>query len=250
MPACGTWVDPDGGLPLCDSDLDPDHVDLAIQVATELMWEASGRRFRGVCSDTIHPFEDGVCWWFSRVPWRVRPMGDCCGTGLGCWCSGSIHGAVALPNLPVVSVDEVVVGGEPLDPDDWQVVDGRWLVRVGGHWPPGPGGCDSSIDPDRFRVTYRWGSPPPATGRLAVQLLACEFARGWTPGKSCRLPKRVTQISREGVSMTIMDQFSDLLDSGFGIPEVAAFVQTYRARPAGRLLAPHVQPGRARRITG
>jgi hypothetical protein len=155
MAACGTWVDPDGGLTLCDDDLDPDHVQLAVEVATDLMFEASGRRYRGVCTDTIHPATCDPCWWFARMPWRVRPSGDCCGGGAGLWCGGSLHQAIALPNVPVVAVDQVTVHGEDLDPSEWQVIDRRWLVRVGGRWPADPGRPHASIDPDRSSVSCR-----------------------------------------------------------------------------------------------
>src|SRR5690625_1082992 len=178
MGVCGDWIDRTQGLPMCDADLDPDLVDQAITTATELLFEASGRQFRGVCTDTIHPHQTGGgCWWMDRVPWRVRPVSDCCGTGwAGLWCAGGIHAAVPLPNTPVVAVDEIVIDGDLLNDGLWQVIDYRWLVRTAGVWPTpasGPG-----VDPEAFKVTYRWGTPPPQPARMAAQVMACELAKG------------------------------------------------------------------------
>ena len=124
-------------------------------------------------------------------------------------CSCATRSKVELPP-PVDSVEAVWMNGALLPQTDpgtgkqtWIVEDRQFLVRTDGQaWPY----CQNLNEPltadNTFGVAYRWGEPVPLGGQVAAGMLACELAKECM-GQPCRLPGRVTQISRDGVSMTL-----------------------------------------------
>lgn len=74
--------------------------------------------------------------------------------------------------------------------------------------------ADPMTDPDTFMVTYLRGRSAPPGGQLAAGVLACELAKMICGDKGCKLPKRVTSISREGVTIDLLDSFSTMWDKG------------------------------------
>ena len=74
-------------------------------------------------------------------------------------------------------------------------------------------------------------------------MLACELAK--TPAfgddDSCRLPKRLQSINREGMSAVVLDPFTFLHEGGFGIYEIDTFVNTENLTLLGTL--PIAGPG-------
>ena len=95
-------------------------------------------------------------------------------------------------------------------------------------------GLDLSLAPgeaNTWTVRLRQGIPVPSAGQHAAGVLACELWKSMT-SQACRLPQRVTDITREGVSMTVLDP-QDFLDEGkTGLPEVDQFLSA--VNPAGR----------------
>lgn len=81
-------------------------------------------------------------------------------------------------------------------------------------------------------VTYSYGAEPPLGGIKAAAVLACQLALSADPAAlrdgRCRLPKRVTTISRQGVTLAILDTFSVFADGLTGIPEVDLWISTVR----------------------
>src|SRR5690606_40707127 len=93
----------------------------------------------------------------------------------------------------------------------------------------------------------------PEAGVLAAEVLACELAKSWAGTGSCRLPKRVQNIVREGVTMTVMDQFEFLDDGMFGVYEVDTFIATFnphRLQGPAWMIVPRFAGRRARRVRG
>jgi hypothetical protein len=162
----------------------------------------------------------------------------------------------------VVEVTEVKVDGVVLDPAEYFVDDLRRLVRR-----PGPVGqpakawpCCQRNDLDdteagTWSVTYKWGTPPPPMGVRAAAVLGCELAMACDPEfeDKCRLPKRVTSIIREGV--TIIMAPSDFLDpktGKIGIYEVDLFIRSYNPdniQEGGMVLSPDTFPTSRQRST-
>lgn len=237
MALCGPWVDQ---VRLCDADdFEPGDLDRAIEVASWLLYTGTESRWPGICTDTVRPCTTSGATQMIQNPVgegsRPLPVGRWGGSdwwgGSPCSCSSDIlscgckdHPNVLLPGRPVVDVVEVLIDGQPFH--DYVIVDDRWLVRTDGHqWACCQDLTKPATELGTWEITYEYGSAPPLAGRIAAEALACELARSWQPGDTeCRLPRRLTQLTREGITMTVMDPF-DFLDEGrFGIYEVDAFV--------------------------
>lgn len=211
-----TWELLDG---CCDDvdGLDPDVAQAVKDAAVDLL---KGLRPQyGTCEVTVWPCgadcPSGGPWFPTRIDgeWLNLPACGCQGQ---CGC-GRVD-AVILdgPVDSIVAVDDGISGPPE---DKVRVFDRRLVVRVDGErWPA----CQH-LGGDGWSITYLQGTPPPASGRLAARVLACELARQ-CKGEPCRLPFNFTSISRQGV--TISKQAVDvMLSQGLtGIPEVDLFL--------------------------
>lgn len=261
MGLCAPWVDV-ADLPCDPADFPPGVLERAAVAASELLYVASGRQFPGLCTDVVRPCARGWATQWLAYPdgsarplvswgWDWQPMLlDCgCVGGGEVMCGCSWPDTIRLPNTPVVEVAEILVDGNPLTPQDWTLVDDRWLARPQG-WPWRQRLDLPSTEPDTWEITYTWGQAVPQLGRMAAAVLTCEFAQAWS-GKACKLPKRVTQLVRENVSMTILDPFEFLEAGRFGVYEVDAFIAAWnpaRLQKPAKLIAPRVYANRARRV--
>lgn len=127
---------------------------------------------------------------------------------------------------PVTKIEALTVDGKEVAPDSYEIQDGAYLVKKGDAWPKG---CD-------LEVTYLSGYPVPVEGQYAAGLLAEEFAHGINDPDKCRLPRGVTDIARQGVTISIQ---SGLFPDGMtGLPEVDAFI--YQWNPNGLKQKPTV----------
>ncbi len=237
---CDRWIEEaDLGCDLVGVDVDV--VDDAIVAASAILYGLSGHRFSGACSTTVRP-----------CPGRANRRAPCaCRSSVVCACSSLSQ--VQL-RAPVVEVTEVRVDGETLDPSAYRVDDERWLVRIDGDgWP-----CcqDMGLDADEdgtFEVTYIFGAAPPVAGQRAAASLACELVAAWTPGDEgdCRLPRKVTTITRQGVTMTVLDNPRELFEDGFtGLEEVDLWLGSLRFASQNRpmkFLSPDRRLSRHRR---
>jgi hypothetical protein len=135
--------------------------------------------------------------------------------------------------------------------NDYRIDDYRYLVRTDGEaWP-----CcqdllaDPVNDDNTFSVSYTYGSAPPAAGVLAAADLACELAKSCA-GQECTLPSRVQSITRQGMSMVLLDPFDFLERGKVGIYTVDLFLRAYNPsglRRPSRVLSPDIGQ-RARRV--
>lgn len=217
---CEPWITDLSCCPAADG-VDPDEVTLGIMAATEVLWAFSGRQF-GLCTNRVRPCRsfcaDGMMGWYNygslpSGPWPVMYQGQwinltCgCGRRRGCSCTEVCE--VDLSKWgPIASIESVMVDGVELVVDvDYRVDDWSRLVRLGGDcWPL----CqDLNVADDAVGAwTVEWtsGQDVPASGILAVRELGCEMVKFCSTGE-CRLPRRTTNVSREGLSYTVMDPF-------------------------------------------
>lgn len=181
---CGVWATWDGTC--CPNvDLPPAAQTSIEEQASFILWALTGRKFSGICETVIE-----VC-----VPCEC-PVECCCSYGseidLFEW-------------WPIQAVILVLVDGVALPSTEWEIRDYRWLTRTDGlRWPPGAG---------RVQVTIQYGVLPPAGAEGAMQSLMCELAKACYTDQACRLPQRVTSITREGVTLAMLDPF-EMLDKG------------------------------------
>lgn len=228
----GPCLWPDIGSQLCCpdwDDLDPILQDQASAYARMTLWAATGRQY-GLCELTVRPcgrhcsggsdgyYYDGFGGWVPYIwngVWK-----NCICDGLACMCQPDCQ--VYLPG-PVYSVTSVRVGGESLNVTggDIFVLDQQWLVRVDttACWPRCADQNLAPGDPDAFEVTYLRGIAVPDALAKAYATLACEYTKACL-GLVCRLPSRVSSISRQGVTISMVD-IADLLRNGLtGLWEV------------------------------
>ncbi len=234
---------------------------MALLVATQILWALSGRRF-GTCTTTIRPGDRGSCT--CGVPddlWLLD------GRGVGAWPAGGgswpygrfwavdtgpgRKATLRLPHGRVAQVHEVVVDGAPLDPSAYRVDDWRNLVRVDGEtWPDSQDWTVSGYEPGVFSVTYTYGRAVPQAGLLACGFLACEIAKLMLR-QPCELPMRVQSASQGGMNVAFMDP-QDFLDKGrTGLYFVDLFLKTYnpnKLQHRSRVFRADRKPGH--RVTG
>lgn len=238
---CSPWVTQDDLCAPCD-DLDVD--DRFLDMASGLLFQLDGYRYPGVCERTVRPCArpHGRRAMDDAVPapsgWRWHPSWGSCACSGSCGCAG--RRSVELGAFPIVDVAEVVVDGAVVDPALYRVDNRRWLTRLDNPdgtnpgWPTRQDLGQPDTAEGTWSVTFAWGREPPAAGVHAAAVLACELAMACDPALQgqCRLPKTVTSVTREGITMVLSP--SDFIDANgkTGIWEVDMFL---RADNPGRL---------------
>ncbi len=205
-----------------------------LQAASDLLYEMSGHQFPGICEVTLRP-----CAAPRRAAQRDRsydPPGwigswGYCGCGDTCGCAPWY--GIELGPYPITGVSEVKVDGVVLDPSRYRVDDWRTLRRLADADGSNPGWPSTQhldladTEEGTWSVTFEWGREPPASGVRASAVLACELALSCDPENAdqCRLPKRATSVTREGVTVVLSP--SDFLDDRghTGLFEVDIFLR-------------------------
>lgn len=207
----------------------------AVTAATEVLWALSGRKF-GFCTVTLRPCRqsceasypyDYPLWsglnysgpyfdWF----WLPTICGAC---GNNCSC-GSVP-EVELPGV-VNRIIQVKVDGSPLATGGsaYRLDDNHTLVRTDGlAWPR----CNNLVENDTevgtWSVTAEYGQEVPVAGRLAMGEMACEILKAMA-GQDCRLPPGVTQLVRQGITISYPDVGQLLKEGRTGLYLVDLFL--------------------------
>lgn len=231
------------------------------EMAAALLWNWTGRVF-GVCEATIRPcrtgcgysrgstYEGGLRTGFQPAliggRWYNLSCGDCLNVPCSCSLTDSPR-ALILPG-PVQEITEIVIGGEPLDENAYRVERKRVLVRTdGGVWQ----GCQNLLndkdDEGSWYITYKRGVPVPIGGQLAAGRLAVELYKAFCGDSDCALPDRVQSVTRQGVSVDIMQTEFEAYQAGqtgiWSVDSWVASITTPQARSA-RVLSPDLMRGR------
>lgn len=238
----GMFPDPclAGGEPL-----PPDAVGNALEAASELMWAATGRRF-GTCTVKIRPcrqtcnpcpgmdfYNTGDFRWGFNMSWAPYLIDGVwynippCGCSGQCGCNKLCE--IKLPH-PVCGIDEVKIDGVVVSPSTYRVDDFDTLVRtpsVTGNdcWPTCQDLEKDDTEVGTFSVTVTYGRPVPALLRQATAELACQFLKACV-GQPCQLPQRISNISRQGVTVGYIDPQEFWRDQRTGIYIVDLAIQT------------------------
>ncbi len=230
--------------------------DDVIEAATAYLWQWTRRLF-GLCEVTVRPCREdctgttyggrsGIAHAGGPAAWSpVLLAGQwhniACAT-CGTRCSCTHVPAITLPG-PVDSILAVTIDDEPLDPTAYRV-DGRTeLVRTDGEDWPRCNDLAADDGPGTWSVRYRWGVPVPKGGQIAAGVLACEMAKALR-GRECDLPQRVQTITREGVTVGVLDVFEGLEAGNTGLWQVDSWVRSQTEPPARSTV--HVPRGRKR----
>jgi hypothetical protein len=151
---------------------------------------------------------------------------------------------------PAQEIVEVRVDGVVVPPEAYRIDNHRELIRTDGAcWPRCPDlhAALDDVGGAAFGVTYRRGLPLDDAAMWAYSVYACELLKACTGASGCRLPKRVQSITREGVTMSFIDELEYLDKGRTGIPEVdmwLASVNPSGLRGRSRVLSPDYAPPR------
>jgi hypothetical protein len=209
------------------------------QAATELLYALSGRQFPGVLTayarPTARPEQVTDVVWSHTLRYLGYGgsynsswlWGICVGCG-NTGCGGPYM--IGLGRSPLISIEEIQINGDILDPSEYRIDDAKWLVRVGSAgWPTCQNLAAPLGDDATFGVSFTFGQNPPQLGMNACTLLASELYRGATPSlaATCSLPRRVTSVTRQGVSISILDSMQYVKDGYTGVPSIDMFITAY-----------------------
>lgn len=230
---CAPWAtSADACSPCDDYAIDPNALDDAMQMATDVLFNLTGRRWPGECIDVIRPqaqyrADDHRSWWPPNAP--AAPAWGWCSCHRGRESGCSWMSEIKLPGHPVSSVSVLLDGAVFTD---WRLDDRRYLVRTDGEgWP-----CcqdmdaDPASDENTFEITYVYGKPPPLGGVRAAATLGCQYALACEPEAvrdgRCRLPKNIASVSRAGTTTNFFDPQKLIENGEVGIPEVDQWVMS------------------------
>jgi|PlaIllAssembly_1097288.scaffolds.fasta_scaffold28868_3 hypothetical protein len=218
---------------------DPDspYAPAAIESASYILWMLSGRKFSGQHTTTetyFQPYSD------EPLTQRIYPVLDngqvrnVCGIcGNGC-----LH-FIPLRGQPIISIESLTIDDADVDLAEVVIYDYSAIA-------PADNGCWGSCG--NLEVSYTFGTIPPAAGTAAATELANQFIWAATDDERCSLPARVTSVSRQGVSWTLLDQ-QDFLEQGrTGIYLVDLFLRTVNPSKAlmrSRVFSPDVPRGKS-----
>lgn len=199
-------------------------VESAVAVATEVLWSLSGRQF-GTCDVVVRPCrtQDAIYGPLPQIGHGYTPYLDrsgafwhniCGHPRNGCGC-GPMEQIDLAPMIPAIAVSGVTIDGAPVDPAAYEIQARRYLVRLdGGRWPSCQDLTADLTEEGSFGLTLRFGNEVPLAGRRAVGELAHELLKASNPGTGeCRLPSRISSVTRQGVTMTMLDPMA-FLDGG------------------------------------
>lgn len=239
------WVQPEELGPFANTE----YAQEACQTASYLMWTMSGRKFTGEVTVT----ERYVC---AKRSYRIGPSSrNYYGTLVG----GQLYNIpvadfneytelvsdglspesrIKLRGRPVTKIHTIRnMNGEIISPDMYYLVDHSTVQAAAGiPWTP----CN-------VEVTYTYGSPVPIAGKMAARTLAMEFAKLWAGDDDCMLPQRITSISRQGVSYTLLDSQDFIDDLRTGLYAIDLFLKSVnpdKARAKAKVFSPDAPRGR------
>lgn len=221
-------------------------------IASMVMFEASGRRFPGLCGPvTVRPCRQpcsSQMWGFGgwQVSWGYWASGDWgydWGWGSeagGRLCSCGYDSYVELAGT-AREITQVMLNGAPMPTtftdgsptyrlDEW-----RYLTRLTDpaspdfplHWPR----CQlldlPDTSPGTYSVSYTYGVGPPPGGIEAAKQLGCQLLLAKS-GKPCQLPANVVSMARQGNTIQRVTPLAQLIRTGAtGLTFVDTFVGIY-----------------------
>jgi hypothetical protein len=208
----------------------------AAQVASNLLWAMSGRKYTGetiVTERYTCTLRNNRMGPSDRTNSPVLFGGDVYNIPSGDYdeyselvADGlSPDSRVRLRGRPVTRIIAIRnKTGKILDPSSYYLVDHSTIhIKAGTAWTP----CN-------VEITYAYGIPVPTAGRMAARKLAIEFARLWAGDEMCELPQRVTSVSRQGVSYTILDNQEFIDELRTGLYEIDLFLKVVNPDNARR----------------
>ena len=233
----------------------PDQRDTFEAMAAQYLWNWTGQVF-GLCPVKVRPCRasctEPARWGPALIggKWFNVSCGACALVyGLDqCSCPRSVE-AIRLPG-PMHSVTEVLLGGVVMAPADYALTSGWTLIRRdGGRWPVCQDMSLPVTEPGTWQVTYLRGIRVPVGGQVAAGVLAIELAKAACGDASCQLPRRVQSITRQGVTVAMIDSFEDVDKGRTGVWLIDSWVASVTRRPRSGRVASVDIPRPRHRVT-
>lgn len=123
---CTPWISGDEvrdcvDMPKCADPVDDDVFEDAACIASEILYNLSGRQFPGCCQQTVRPTR---CDCHSSNCCGQQFKSEKCPPGCGEACS------IKLAGYPIQNIDQVIINGTVLDPCEYRLDQERYLVKV------------------------------------------------------------------------------------------------------------------------
>lgn len=227
-PLTGLWIHPDDLGDMSGSEFAYE----AARTASFLLWGLSGRKFSGESRVTELYNLEGRSAPDALTQLANDPIGLSSMTTVDV-----ARTQLRLRHKPVTRIVAVTPeGAGEMSEDHYYLFDHSTIQFLG------------SV-PRHVQVTYWYGSSVPIAGRMAARQLAMEFARLWSGDAECALPDRVTSVSRQGMSFTILDNQDFIAELRTGVYAVDLFLKTVNpdsARRKSKVFSPDIPRGRRR----
>lgn len=249
--------------------LSPAMQTIVQNAATAYLWNITGRQF-GTCPVSIRPCKKdcmsanwstfkGYSWQNMNLPFfgdGSVGLGSAINPALigGQWynlpcggCQNDICSCTFVPTIdllgPVASVDLVTQNGVALDPATYRIDNYRFLVRTDGQdWPVCQDMVADLTEDNTLEVSYQIGVEVPDGGKLAAGVLACQMAKAACGDGSCELPQRIHSVTRQQVSVTVLDSYDAFYMNGttglFAVDSWVNSINFSRTRAGTRISSP------------
>lgn len=265
MAAPCTWdVDPtDLGVCSTWADYSAEVQATALSLATLYLWANTGRQY-GPCPITVRPSQT---LRGGEIVYQAFPVAPGLG-GLGVpggpflfggrWfnsgCASACCGSACAIVLrgPVADIISVDIDGDTVPASAYRVdiTGGAYLlVRTDGEcWPVCQNFTADEGEIGSFTVDYLIGRALPDALAVAAAALACEYAKDLTGGV-CKLPARMTRLSRQGVEVEVEPPSPDEGRTGIRIvDDVIASLNPSRRQSPPLVMSPDL-PENCDRVT-
>lgn len=234
------------GLWVTVADLGPDwetsdYAQEAVRSASYVMWALSGRKYTGLTTVTER-YVRFAPLINTRLLQEAAIVNSRINKSLELvepWVSAETR--IRLRGQPVREIKTIRnVGGDIVNQDRYYLVDHSTVQFSEG----------ALIVPADIEISYSYGAEPPVLGKMAARRVAIEFIKLWTGDSDCALPERITSVSRQGVTYTVLDSQDFLQEMRMGIYEIDLFLKTNnpnKAQKRSKVFSPDIP--RARRYT-
>ena len=155
----------------------------------------------------------------------------------------STTGVVLLRGRPVVEVFSATLSDASMPTGGW-TLDNGYILNVGSS-PTRRAGATVAVD-------YSYGvTQPPSVARRAIAVLSKEILLADSNNPMSRIPERVTNVTRQGISWTLLDPQTFLSEGRTGIYEVDLAIRALnpgKAKSRARVFSAAFPPPTRRRV--
>lgn len=279
---CSSWAQPDDVRRDDADQIEEQLLDDSLLMASDILFDLSGRRWAGACQDTVRPVLRGLSQDYGRPVRPPYPFGGPYGywpsAGIndfgptwGFWlmnrtdrAGGQIVPEITLGAYPLISIVEILIDGQVLPAVDpvsgtanYRIDDDRWLVRLADpatHNNPGwPTFNDMDLNadqPNTWQVTFTYGQMPPIGGVRAAAAFGYQLALAANPKTrpKAQLPQRLTNINRQGMTAVVIDPMAFIKEGRTGLYEVDMWLGAVNRGVAFPEQAAVISPDIGRRV--